>query len=63
MSRLLDAEKLRRKLEKLSLKRTEKLASVEADYAEKVRAAKAEAGDEVCCLLDSAVNLSSEAAQ
>ncbi len=57
MSLLLEAEKLRRALEKAAKKRAEKLEALETEYHAKVKALKTEAGDEVCCLLDSATNL------
>ncbi len=57
MSLLLDAEKLRRKLEKLEAKRTERLKEVASDYDQKIAMAKDEAGPDVVCLPESAENL------
>lgn len=57
MSLLIEAERLRKKLEKLEQKKRDRLAEVAADYDAKIRAEKTRAGDEVCVLLDSAVNL------
>ncbi len=60
MSLLLEAEKLRRGLEKAAKKRAEKIEKIEAEYSNKVNELQAQAGSEVCCLLESAENLSSE---
>lgn len=57
MSLLIEAERLRKKLEKLEQKKRDRLAEVAADYDAKIRAEKTQAGDEVCVLLDSAVNI------
>lgn len=56
-SLLLEAEKLRRKLEKLETKKKERLAEVAAEYDGKILNAKIEAGDDVLVLLESANNL------
>ncbi len=57
MSLLLEAEKLRRKLEKLEAKRAERLKEIAQDYDQKIAMARDEAGADVVCLLESAENL------
>lgn len=57
MSMLIKAEKLRRNLEKARMRFERKRAENEVKHEEKVRELRRLAGDEVCCLLDSAANL------